>query len=380
MTSAGGRAATPVSARLPDFPWDRLDGARARADAHPEGIVDLSVGTPVDPVPPLVRAALADASDAPGYPTTVGTTQLRDAMLAWLHRRCGATALDRACVLPSIGSKELVASLALHLGLGPGDLVVVPELAYPSYEVGARLAGCEVVASDSTLALGPRRPALVWVNSPANPTGRVLPAEHLAKLVAWTRERNALLVSDECYLELGAGEPSARQPVSVLHPDVCGGSVRGVLALHSLSKRSNLAGYRAGFVSGDPAVLGELLAVRKNLGLMMPGPVQHAAAVALGDDQHVARQRETYSARRRELRAALLAAGFHVDHSEAGLYLWASRGEPCGDTVAWFADRGILVAPGNFYGPLGARHVRVALTATDERVSAAVTRLAPSPG
>ena len=380
MTSAGSRAATPVSARLPDFPWDRLDGARARADAHPEGIVDLSVGTPVDPVPPLVRAALADASDAPGYPTTVGTTQLRDAMLAWLHRRCGATALDRGCVLPSIGSKELVASLALHLGLGPGDLVVVPELAYPSYEVGARLAGCEVVASDSTLALGPRRPALVWVNSPANPTGRVLPAEHLAKLVAWTRERNALLVSDECYLELGAGEPSARQPVSVLHPDVCGDSVRGVLALHSLSKRSNLAGYRAGFVSGDPAVLGELLAVRKNLGLMMPGPVQHAAAVALGDDQHVARQRETYSARRRDLRAALLAAGFHVDHSEAGLYLWASRGEPCGDTVAWFADRGILVAPGNFYGPLGARHVRVALTATDERVSAALTRLAPSPG
>ena len=379
MTSAGGRAATPVSARLPDFPWDRLDGARARADAHPEGIVDLSVGTPVDPVPPLVRAALADASDAPGYPTTVGTTQLRDAMLAWLHRRCGATALDRACVLPSIGSKELVASLALHLGLGPGDLVVVPELAYPSYEVGARLAGCEVVASDSTLALGPRRPALVWVNSPANPTGRVLPVEHLAKLVAWTRERDALLVSDECYLELG-GDASAQEPVSVLNPDVSGGSLTGVLALHSLSKRSNLAGYRAGLVSGDPTVLAELLAVRKNLGLMMPGPVQHAAAVALGDDQHVARQRETYSARRRELRAALLAAGFHVDHSEAGLYLWASRGEPCGDTVAWFADRGILVAPGDFYGPLGARHVRVALTATDERVSAAVARLVPSPG
>jgi succinyldiaminopimelate transaminase len=374
VTPRGGRPAVPVSARLPDFPWDRLAAAREHAQAHPDGIVDLSVGTPVDPVPPLVRDGLAEASDTPGYPTTAGTTALRTAAVDWLARRCGATGLDPGAVLPSIGSKELVATLALHLGLGPGDLVVVPELAYPTYEVGARLAGCEVVASDSVVALGPRRPALVWVNSPSNPTGRVLPREHLAKLVSWAREHGALLASDECYLELG-GDASAQEPVSVLHPEVSGGSLTGVLALHSLSKRSNLAGYRAGLVSGDPTVLAELLAVRKNLGLMMPAPVQHAATVALGDDGHVAAQRARYSTRRRRLRTALVDAGFRVDHSEAGLYLWASRGERCADTVAWFADLGVLVAPGDFYGPAGARHVRLALTASDERVAAAVSRL-----
>jgi len=211
----------------------------------------------------------------------------------------------------------------------------------------------------------------VWVNSPANPTGRVLPPGHLAKLVAWTREVGALLVSDECYLELGWDA----EPVSVLHPDVSGGSTAGLLALHSLSKRSNLAGYRAGFVSGDPAVLSELLAVRKNLGLMVPAPVQHAAAVALGDDEHVALQRERYASRRGRLRAGLAGAGFRVDHSEAGLYLWATRGEPCNDTVAWLAELGVLVAPGDFYGPTGSEHVRIALTATDERVDAVVARL-----
>jgi len=365
---------SPVSARLPDFPWDRLTAERARAAAHPGGIVDLSIGTPVDPVPDLVRRALADASDAPGYPTTVGTPALREAAAGWLSRRFGTVDVGVDGVLPSIGSKELVASLALHLGLGPGDLVVVPELAYPTYEVGARLAGCDVIASDSVVALGPRRPALVWVNSPANPTGRVLPAAHLAKLVAWTREQGALLVSDECYLTLGWDDTAP--PVSVLHPDVCGGDPIGVLALHSLSKRSNLAGYRAGLVAGDPVVLAELLAVRKNLGLMVPAPVQHAATVALGDEQHVAEQRVRYAARRDLLRAAVTQAGFSVEHSEAGLYLWASRDQPCDETVGWFADRGILVAPGDFYGPRGARHVRIALTATDERVAAGVERLA----
>ncbi len=374
--SHGAGVRTPVSARLPDFPWDRLTAERARAAAHPDGLVDLSVGTPVDPVPDLVRRALADASDAPGYPTTVGIPALREAAAAWLTRRFGAVDVGLSGVLPSIGSKELVAGLALHLGLGPGDLVVVPELAYPTYEVGARLAGCDVVASDSVVGVGPRRPALVWVNSPANPTGRVLPAAHLAKLVAWTREQGALLVSDECYLTLGWDERPDAEPVSVLHPDVCGGDATGVLALHSLSKRSNLAGYRAGLVAGDTAVLAELLAVRKNLGLMVPAPVQHAATVALGDEAHVVEQRARYAARRDLLREALTGAGLTIEHSEAGLYLWGTRGQPCDETVAWFADRGILVAPGDFYGPRGARHVRVALTATDERVAAAVQRLA----
>jgi succinyldiaminopimelate transaminase len=330
------------------------------------------VGTPVDPTPEVVRAALAAAADAPGYPTTQGTPQLRAAVVRWLARRLGVRAMDPAAVLPTIGSKELVAWLPTLLGLGAGSVVVVPELAYPTYAVGAQLAGAEVVVADSLVALGPRRVDVVWVNSPANPTGRVLPAEHLRKVVAWARERGALVVSDECYIELGWDA----EPVSVLHPDVTGGSLRGLLAVHSLSKRSNLAGYRAGFVTGDRSVVAELLAVRKHVGLMVPDPVQAAMTVALDDDQHVVEQRGRYRARRDLLLAALREAGLRVEHSEAGLYLWATRDEPCRDTVDWFAERGILVAPGDFYGAAGARYVRVALTATDERVAAAAQRLA----
>ena len=326
----------------------------------------------MDPTPEVVRAALRAAADAPGYPTTQGTPQLRAAVVRWLARRLGVREMDPAAVMPTIGSKELVAWLPTLLGLGPGSVVVVPELAYPTYAVGAQLAGAQVVVADSLVALGPRRVDLVWVNSPANPTGRVLPAEHLRKVVAWARERGALVVSDECYIELGWDA----EPVSVLHPDVTGGSLRGLLAVHSLSKRSNLAGYRAGFVTGDRSVVAELLAVRKHVGLMVPDPVQAAMTAALDDDQHVVEQRGRYRARRDLLLAALREAGLRVEHSEAGLYLWATRDEPCRDTVDWFAQRGILVAPGDFYGAAGARYVRVALTATDERVAAAASRLA----
>lgn len=276
-------------------------------------------------------------------------------------------------MLPVIGSKELIASLPLHLGVGPGDLVVQPELAYPTYEVGAVLVGARVLATDALTAIGPETPRILWINSPSNPTGRVLPVEHLRKVVDWCRERGVLLISDECYIEL-AWEPGVR-PVSVLHPEVCGGSADGILAVHSLSKRSNLAGYRAAFVAGDRSVIGELLAVRKNLGLQMPGPQQRAMAAALADDEHVAVQHARYAARRAALRPALERAGFRIDHSEASLYLWATRDEDCWETVSWLAERGILVAPGAFYGAAGARHVRVALTATDERIAAAVARL-----
>ena len=360
-----------MSARLPDFPWDALVPYGQRARSHPDGIVDLSVGTPVDPTPEVVQRALQDGSDAPGYPTTVGTVGLREAALGWLRRRFSAVDLDERCVLPTIGSKELVASLPAQLGLGPGDTVVVPELAYPTYEVGARLAGCEVMIADGTLRSGPRRVALVWLNSPANPTGRVLPVEHLRKVVDWARERGVLVVSDECYLECGW----EAEPVSVLHPDVCGGSADGILTVHSLSKRSNLAGYRAGFVAGDPAVVTELHEVRRHAGLMMPRPVQQAMQAALDDDAHVEEQRKRYAARRTALRGALEGAGFRIDHSEASLYLWASRDQGCWETVDWLADRGILAAPGAFYGAAGAQHVRIAFTATDERVAAAVDRL-----
>lgn len=360
-------------ASLPDFPWDSLAADRALAEAHSGGIVDLSVGTPVDPVPEVVRSALCGpAADDPGYPTTHGTPQLRGAVAGALQRRFGVT-VDPVAVLPTIGSKELVAWLPTLLGLGPDDTVVIPELAYPTYEVGALLARSQFVRSDSTTALGPRRVALVWLNSPSNPTGRVLPPAHLRKVVRWARERGAVVASDECYLSLTSPQHRA---LSVLHPDVCDGSHEGLLAVHSFSKSSNLAGYRSGFVAGDPALVAALLEVRKHAGMILPRPVQAAMAAAAGDDGHVLAQADTYARRRAVLRPALEAAGLRIEHSEAGLYLWATAGEPCRDTVRRLAERGVLVAPGEFYGPAGQRHVRVALTATDERVAAAADRLA----
>ncbi|HEU5456399.1 MAG TPA: succinyldiaminopimelate transaminase [Nocardioides sp.] len=367
-----------VSQRLPDFPWDHLAEAAERARAHPEGVVDLSVGTPVDATPAVVQDALRGAADAPGYPLTIGRVETRQAAIDWLARRHGVPGLGLDAVLPVIGSKELIASLPGHLGVGPGDLVVHPALAYPTYEVGTALCGARSFATDSLTSLGPEVPALLWLNSPSNPTGRVLPVTHLRKVVDWCRERGTVLVSDECYLELTWEGEAA---VSVLHPDVCGGSHDGILAVHSLSKRSNLAGYRCAFVAGDPALVGELLAVRKNLGLQMPAPQQTAMIAALGADQDAAEQHARYAARRAKLREALMAAGFRIDHSEGSLYLWATRDEDCWDTVSWLADQGILVAPGAFYAPVGSpagvRHVRVAFTAADERIDAAVARLAP---
>ena len=365
-------SSTRVSARLPDFPWDRLAPYAERARSSPDGLVDLSIGTPVDPTPDLVQSALGGAADAPGYPYTAGTSALREAAAGYLARRFGIAGLKPTAVLPSIGSKELVALLPTLLGLGRGDLVVIPRLAYPTYDVGARLAGADVIATDSLTEVGPARVRLVWVNSPANPTGRVLPAVHLRKVVEWARERGAVVASDECYLEFGWDA----EPVSVLHPDVCGGAFDGVLALHSLSKRSNLAGYRAGFLAGDPALVAELLEVRKHVGLIVPAPVQAAMTRALDDDAHVRLQRERYAARRGLLRPALASAGFRIEGAEGGLFLWATRDERCWDSVGRLAEVGILVAPGEFYGAAGEHHVRVALTATDDHVRAAARRLA----
>jgi succinyldiaminopimelate transaminase len=354
---------------LPDFPWDLLAPYAETARSHPDGVVDLSVGTPVDPTPDSIQRALAAASDSPGYPLTAGTPELRETIAGWFGRRFGASVAADA-VLPVIGTKELVAWLPTLLG---ATSVGFPELAYPTYGVGARLAGASGRAVEATVALGPERLDLLWLNSPANPTGRVLPPEHLRKVVVWARGRGTVIASDECYADLYyAGEP----PVSVLSPSVCDGAHDRLLAVHSLSKRSNLAGYRAGFVAGDPAVIARLLEVRKHAGMIVPGPVQAAMVAALGDDGHVVEQRSRYAARRTSLLAALRGAGFGVEDTQAGLYLWATRDEPCWQTVDWLAGLGILVAPGEFYGAAGARHVRVALTATDERIAAAVSRLA----
>lgn len=365
MSSATGRGP-----RLPDFPWDSLAEATSVANAHPDGIVDLSVGTPVDSVPAVLQEALSAAADRPGYPTTHGTAELRQAAVDSLRRRFGIVGVPQEAVLPTIGSKEFVAWLPTLLGIQPGDVVAIPELAYPTYEVGARLVGADVVR----LALGeppPARTKLLWLNSPSNPTGEVRTARQLASSVQAARERGAVVASDECYLGLGW----AAEPVSILHPSVCGGDLEGLLAVHSLSKTSNLAGYRAGLVTGDPHLVRQLLEVRKHAGMMVPKPVQEVMTVALTDDEHMRSQRQRYEARRAVLRPALEKAGFAVDHSDAGLYLWSTRGEEVWRTVDWSAQRGILVAPGSFYGPKGSRHVRIALTATDERIAAAARRL-----
>jgi len=360
-----------LSDRLPDFPWDALQPYRARAAAHPDGVVDLSVGTPVDSVPASVQQALTDASDSPGYPTALGLPELRAAASRWLRRVTGADVDPTTAIIPTVGSKEIVASLPSVLGVQPGSVVGIPEIAYPTYAVGALLAGARPVASDSLTGFGPETPSLLWLNSPSNPTGRVLGIEHLRKVVAWARERGVIVASDECYLTLGWDS----EPVSLLDPRVTDGSHDGLLAIHSLSKRSNLAGYRLGILSGDPALVAAVLAVRKHAGLLVSTPVQRAGVAAFDDDAAAKEQRERYRVRRTLLWHAFSTAGFRIDESGAGLYLWATRDEPCWQTVAWFAERGIVVTPGDFYGTASGRHVRVALTATDERIAAAAARL-----
>ncbi len=320
-----------------------------------------------------MQDALAATTNTPGYPATYGTPAVREAAAGWLRRRHGVTGADPANVLPTIGAKEFVAWLPTLLGMGAGDTVGIPALAYPTYDVGARLAGAQPLVVDSTLAIGPARLAMLWVNSPANPHGQVLGVEHLRKVVEWARERGTIVVSDECYLEFGWDDEVPA--LSVLHPSICGDSHAGLLAVHSLSKRSNLAGYRAGFVTGDGELIAELLEVRKHAGMIVPAPVQAAMVAALGDDTHVEEQRARYLARRTILLPALAFAGFKVEHSQGGLYLWVTRDEDCWASIEWLAQLGILAGPGSFYGEAGRRHVRIALTATDERVAEAARRL-----
>lgn len=358
-----------MALNLPDFPWDALEPYAARARAHPQGMIDLSVGSPVDATPAVIRDALAGASDAHAYPQTAGTLELRKAIVEWFARRRGVE-LGVANVLPTIGSKEFVAGLGLFLGLGPGDTVVHPAAAYPSYALGAAVVGAITVAEDDP-SRWPESTRLIWLNSPGNPNGRVLGLSELRAAVARARELDAVIASDECYAELNWAEN--RPTVSILDPRVTDGSRHNILAVCSLSKQSNLAGYRAGFVGGCSHVLGKVLAVRKHLGLMVPAPVQAAMVAALGDEVHVDAQREVYRARREILRTALEASGYRIDHSDAGLYLWASLGEPAWDTVARLADAGILAVPGTFYGD--DTHVRIALTARDDAIAEAARRL-----
>lgn len=356
---------------LPEFPWNALASARATASAHPDGLVDLSVGSPVDPTPSVIRRALEETTDAHAYPTTQGSARLRRAIADWYARERHVPGLDENSTIPTIGSKEFVGLLPTFLGLGSGDVVVHPRVAYPTYDIGARVVGATPLPSDDP-AEWPRETKLVWLNSPSNPTGRVDSIETMAAAVARARELGAVIVNDECYALLTWNESPAP---SILDPRVTGGTPEGILAAYSLSKQSNLAGYRAAFVAGDPALIAGILETRKHLGLITPQPVQEAIVAALSDADHVRAQHAIYRQRRETLLPAVVSAGFRVDHSEAGLYLWASRGDASFDTVNWFASRGILVAPGSMYGADGDQHVRIALTATDERIASAARRL-----
>ncbi|HWS50659.1 MAG TPA: succinyldiaminopimelate transaminase [Microbacterium sp.] len=360
---------------LADYPWDAVTPYRERAARHPRGIVDLSIGSPVDPTPDVIRLALTEATDAHAYPQTVGTADLREAIVDWYARRRGVPDLAVANALPTIGSKELVALLPTLLGLGEGDVVVHPRVAYPTYEVGARVVGATPLPADDP-AEWPESTKLIWINSPGNPDGRTWSVEELAAAVKRAREIGAVLASDECYAELGWDGRWANEPVpSVLDPRVTDGSRANLLSVYSLSKQSNLAGYRAAFIAGCAQIVGDLLTARKHLGLMPPAPVQHAMAAALRDDDHVAAQKELYRERRALLKPAVEAAGFRIDGSEAGLYLWATENRDAWDSMQRLAELGILAGPGPFYGAHSGEHVRLSLTAPTERVDEAARRL-----
>jgi len=361
---------------LDEYSWDTLVPYAELAREHPEGIVDLSIGNPVDPVPAVVREAIAAGADALSYPQLDGTPALRDAIVAWYARRRGVPGLSSANVLPTIGSKELIALLPLLIGVGPGDVVVYPRAAYPTYAVGARLAGATPLASDDP-AEWPERTRLAWMNSPGNPDGRVLGVAALRTAVARARSLGAVLALDECYAELGwEGEWATGRIPSVLDPAVCDGDVTGLLSVYSLSKQSNLAGYRAAFLAGDAAIVARIREPRLHIGLWPPSPVQAAMIAALGDDAHVAAQKELYRARRVRLAEAVRAAGFRIEGSEAGLFLWATEDRDAWESVDRLARAGILAVPGHFYGTHFLRHIRFSLTAPDDRITAAATRLA----
>lgn len=365
---------------LPDFPWDTMAPYQQRAQQHPGGAVNLSIGTPVDPTPEVIRAALASAADAPGYPSTHGTGELREAIAAWYARRRNVADLSPDAVLPTVGSKEFITLLPTMLGLGPGDIVIYPRIAYPAYEMGAVIAGAEPLATDdpgdldeSTLS----RVRLIWLNSPGNPTGRVDDAARLASIVKLARKIGAVVASDECYAELPW---EAAEVPSILDPQVTGGSHQGLLSVYSVSKQSNLAGYRAAFTAGCPELIGNLVNTRKHIGMILPAPVQAALLAAVSDDEHVAQQRERYRRRRTVLKAALEASGLVLEDSEAGLYFWCRAEPSAGEGDAWdlvqqMAEKGIVVAPGAFYGRAGEGYIRLSLTATDEHIAAAAQRL-----
>jgi succinyldiaminopimelate transaminase len=360
----------------PPYPYDRLDALKPLADAHPGGCVDLSIGTPCDPAPAAAVAALSGSGSERGYPPSIGTPALRDAAAAWMQRRLGVT-VGPADIGAAVGTKEFVATLPqwLKLRWPDRDTVLYPAIAYPTYEMGATLAGLRAVPVpvddrwrirlDAIDPADADRALCLWVNSPGNPAGGL---DDLEASAAWGRRHRVPVFSDECYVEFTWATP----PDTILRY-----AQEGVIAVHSLSKRSNFAGARVGFYAGDAGLVHYLQEVRKHVGMMVPGPVQVAGAIALGDDAHVEAQRQTYR-RRLELTARILSAlGIDAPLPEGGFYLWvpAPDGDAWGLTERLAREAGMLISPGEFYGDAGRGHVRVAVVQPDEALALAASRV-----
>jgi succinyldiaminopimelate transaminase len=364
----------------PPYPYERLDALKRLADSLPGGVVDCSIGTPCDPVPEVARKAAADAIDVSnGYPPSAGSAALRDAAAAWIARRFGVAVVG-AHVGACVGTKELVASLPhlLRLRDPRRDTVLYPSIAYPSYDMGAVLAGCRAVPVpldkhwhldlDAISEADAERALVLWINEPGNPSASTADDAYFARVAAWARARGVIVASDECYAEF------APQPATILSS-----GLDGVLAMHSVSKRSNLAGMRVGFYAGDPDLVSYLVETRKHAGLMAPTMVQAAAAAALGDDIHVDEQRARYIERKQLVGDALASHGLVHDGGDAAFYLWlrATDGADDGWEIAarLAHSAGLLVSPGDLYGPLGADHVRLALVQPNDRLELALDRL-----
>ena len=348
---------------LPDFPWDALAPYAEIARAHALGAIDLSQGTPVDPTPELIQSALRASSDSPRYPLTAGTKDLQSAIRSWAINHLGASGdFD---VLPVIGSKELVAWLPTIL---ESKKVIYPEVAYPTYLVGALLAQAEPIPVGIEADKWPNAD-FAWVNTPGNPTGRVHSEAELRAGIKWARENEAVLICDECYIDFG----DKTTPTSLLK--YTDGDNSNILVVHSLSKRSSMAGYRGAFIIGDAKLIAQIRELRKHAGMMVPLPIQNSMVAALSDEVHVTEQRARYNARRAILAPALQEAGFQIDGSVAGLYIWCTRSEDSWKSVEWLAGLGILATPGTFYGEKGSSHIRVAMTATDLQIADAAARI-----
>jgi aspartate/methionine/tyrosine aminotransferase len=409
-----------------EFPWDSLEPYHQKAaDFAAQNnleVINVSIGTPVDPVPSKIQLALAAGADTPGYPQTVGNQLLRAAIVKWLKDVRGVSNITEDQICPTVGSKEAVALLPQMLGLKPGDIMVRPKYAYPTYDIGAAACGCEILATDDVQDwLDNPRVKLVWINYPNNPTGACVSVEYLREVIAAARKIGAVVASDECYAlmdwrkvfsgynaplatdssgavqfvqhpereSLSQSSHSISEPqsghanndvlsahVSILTDEVCGGDFSNIIMLYSLSKQLNLAGYRAAFIAGDKKLIADMQLIRKQCGLIMPEPIQRAMVVALEDKEDTALQVERYRVRHQKLRRAFDAAGYQIDHSEGSLYLWVkTKHDDCWGEIDYLANLGIIAAPGVYYDESATDHIRVSVTATDEQIDELCRRL-----